>query len=64
MPPQAAGQFTGLSGVRHVDVDHAAAVLRENHENEQDLEEHRGDGEEVDGDESPHVVGEARAPGL
>jgi hypothetical protein len=42
----------------------ASAVVREGDEDEQDLEEHRGHGEEVQGDEASEVVVEERAPRL
>jgi len=54
----------GRGGVGDVDVEDASAVVREDHEDEQHLEQHRGHGEEVHRDERPHVVGEKRPPSL
>jgi len=45
-------------------VDHASPVVSQDHEDEQDLERHRGHREEVDRDQAPEVVVEKRAPGL
>ena len=39
-------------------------MMRQDHEDEQHLERHRGHGEEVDGDEGVHVIGQEGAPGL
>ena len=58
------GRPLGGGGVGDVDVDDASPVVRQDDEDEQDLEQHRGHGEEVHGDEAPDVVGEERAPGL
>ena len=45
-------------------MDDASPVVRQDHEDEQDLEHHRGHGEEVHGDEAPDVVVEKGPPGL
>jgi hypothetical protein len=45
-----------------VAVQNPAAVVRQDDEHEQHLEAHRGDGEEVDGDQVGRVVGEEGAP--
>ena len=54
----------GRGGVGDVDVDDAAAVVREDQDDEQHLEQHGGPGEDVHGDKRPHVVGEKRPPSL
>ena len=41
-----------------------SAVVGQDHEDEQDLEHHRGHDEEVHGDEAPEVVVEKGPPGL
>jgi hypothetical protein len=48
-------------GVGDVDLDDTSPV-RQDDEDEQDLEQYRGHGEEVHGDEAPNVVGEERTP--
>ena len=45
-------------------MDDASPVVRQDDEDEQDLEEHRGHDEEVHGDQRPDVVGEEGPPGL
>jgi hypothetical protein len=45
-------------------MDDAAPVVCEDDEDEQDLEHHRGHGEEVHGDERSQVVGEKAPPSL
>jgi hypothetical protein len=54
----------GRGGVGHVDVEDASPVVRQDHEDEQDLEQHAGDDEEVYGHEGLKVVVEKRTPGL
>ena len=46
-----------------VEVSHAAPVVGENDQHEQDLKAYRGDGEEVDRNEVRGVSGEERPPG-
>jgi hypothetical protein len=46
-----------VGGVGDVDVDDAAPLVRQDHEDEQDLEQHGGHGEEVDGDKGLDVIG-------
>ena len=58
------GRPLGGGGVGDVEVDDASPIMRQDHEDEQHLEHHRGHGEEVDGDEAPQVVVEKRSPGL
>jgi hypothetical protein len=45
-------------------VEDAPPLVRQDHEDEQDLEQHGGDDEEVHGDEGPKVVVEKGSPGL
>src|SRR5262245_47768023 len=45
-------------------VTHASPMVRQDYEDEQHLERHRGHGEEVHGDQAPEVVVEKGAPGL
>ena len=54
----------GGGGVSDVDVDDASAVVRQNYDDEQDLEHRRRHDEEVDGDEAPQVVVEKGPPSL
>jgi hypothetical protein len=54
----------GGGGVSDVDVDDASPLVRQNHEDEQDLEHRRRHDEEVDADEAPQVVVEKSPPGL
>jgi hypothetical protein len=54
----------GGGGVSDVHVDDASAVVRQNDEDEQDLEHHRRHDEEVDGDEASQVVVEKGPPRL
>ena len=54
----------GRGGVGDVDVKDAPPLMRQDHEDEQDLEQHGGDDEEVHGDQAPEVVVEKRVPGL
>ena len=58
------GRPLGRGGVGDVDMHDASPMVRQDHEDEQDLERHRGHGEEVHGDQAPEVVVEERAPGL
>ena len=48
----------------HVEVDDASAMVSEHDKNEEDAQAGSGDGEEVEGDEVPHMVGKERAPCL
>ena len=48
----------------HVEVDDAPTMVGEHDENEEDAEPSGGDGEEVDGDEVPDMIGQERPPGL
>jgi hypothetical protein len=54
----------GRGGIGDVEMDHASPLMRQDHEDEQHLERHRGHGEEVDGDEGLDVIGQEGAPGL
>jgi hypothetical protein len=45
----------GRGGVGDVDVDDAAPLVRQDLEDEKDLEHHGGDDEEVDGDDGLKV---------
>ena len=58
------GRPLGRGGVGDVDVDDASPLVRQDHEDEQDLEHHRGHDEEVHGDEAPQVVVEKGPPSL
>src|SRR2546426_9575696 len=51
-------------GVAHVEVYDLAAVMKQDHENVEHAERHRGGHEEVDGDENSDVVLEGGSPGL
>ena len=48
----------------HVEVNDAPAMVREHDENEEDAQARGGDGEEIDGDEVPDVIGQEHAPRL
>jgi hypothetical protein len=48
----------------HVEVDHTPAMLGEHEEDKEHPQAGAGDGEEIDGDDVPDMVGEERAPGL
>jgi hypothetical protein len=58
------GRPLGRGGAGHVDVEDASPVVRQDHEDEQDLEHHRGHGEEVHRDQASEMVIEKRAPHL
>jgi hypothetical protein len=47
-----------------LEVDDAPTVVGEHDEDEEDAQARGGDGEEVDGDQFPGMVGEERPPGL
>ena len=53
---------SGMS--RDVEVDDASAIVPDNDEDEQDLEQHGRDREEVNGSQLRHVIVEERAPCL
>jgi hypothetical protein len=58
------GRPLSRGDIGDVDVDDASPLVRQDHEDEQDLEQHGGHDEEVHGNEAPQVVLEKRSPGL
>jgi hypothetical protein len=58
------GRPLSRGGLGDVDVDDASPVVRQDHEDEQDLEQHGGHDEDVHGDQAPEVVVEKGAPRL
>ena len=64
MSRSARGFCQGLCGAGHVEVDNAPAMVSEYDEDEQDAQARGGNGEEVEGDHVPGMVGEECPPGL
>jgi hypothetical protein len=48
----------------HVEAEDPPAIVGEDDQDEEDAQARGGDGEEIEGDQVPDVVGEERPPGL